>query len=262
MSSGFAAWLAHPVTLAIATVAVAALFVVIELLLRSLSQLGNVRFQGILEEHPELFDSDTTVHVSRLIDVLRWLQLGCLGLLWFLVFRFPGLRSWAAFAAAVVLPLLLVLVTRAVVRPLSEDAVTVLLGLVRPLAAPMVGAIVNAQPELPAPAAEDDEEESAPVRSNRLFVALWVVITAGLSVYAIINPGFTGLDALAADTEEDLTIEVSARQWAWDYTYVDYDLTIDSGNDLVVCHKAQDNTAAAGVQFCGGPDRGKGATHA
>ena len=161
MSSGFAAWLAHPVTLAIATVAVAALFVVIELLLRSLSQLGNVRFQGILEEHPGLFDSDTTVHVSRLIDVLRWLQLGCLGLLWFLVFRFPGLWSWTAFAAAAVLPLLLVLVTRAVVRPLSEDAVTVLLGLVRPLAAPMVGAIVNAQPELPAPAAEDDEEEAS-----------------------------------------------------------------------------------------------------
>lgn len=82
--------------------------------------------------------------------------------------------------------------------------------------------------------AADDEEESAPVRSNRLFVALWVLITAGLSVYAIINPGFTGLDALAADTEEDLTIEVTARQWAWDYTYVDYDLTIDSGNDLVL----------------------------
>jgi cytochrome c oxidase subunit 2 len=82
--------------------------------------------------------------------------------------------------------------------------------------------------------AEDDEEESAPVRSNRLFVALWVVITAGLSVYAIINPGFTGLDALAADTDEDLTIEVTARQWAWDYTYVEDDLTIDSGNDLVL----------------------------
>jgi len=160
MSSGFAAWLAHPVTLAFAAVAVAALFVVIELLLRSLSQLGNVRFQGILEEHPELFDSDTTVHVSRLIDVLRWLQLGCLGLLWFLISRFPGIGSWTAIAAAVILPLLLVLVARTV-RSLSEDAVTVLLGLVRPLVAPMVGAIVRAQPGLPPPAAEDDEEEAS-----------------------------------------------------------------------------------------------------
>jgi cytochrome c oxidase subunit 2 len=82
--------------------------------------------------------------------------------------------------------------------------------------------------------AADDEDESAPVRSNRLFVALWIVITAGLSVYVIINPGFTGLDALAADTEEDLTIEVIARQWGWDYTYVEDDLTIDSGGELVL----------------------------
>jgi len=160
MRSGIAGWLAHPVTLGFAAVAVGALFVVIELLLRSLSQLGNVRFQGILEEHPELFGRDTTVHVSRLIDVLRWLQLGCLGLLWFLVSRFPGIGSWTAFTAAVVLPVLLVLVARAV-RSLSEDAVTVLLGLVRPLAAPLVGAIVHAQPELPTPAAEDDEEEAS-----------------------------------------------------------------------------------------------------
>ncbi len=81
--------------------------------------------------------------------------------------------------------------------------------------------------------AADDDEESAPVRSNRLFVVLWIVITAGLSVYAIINPGFTGLDALAADTEEDLTIEVTARQWGWDYNYVEDDLTID-GDELVL----------------------------
>ena len=161
MSSGIAVWLAHPVTLGFAAAAVAALFVVTELLLRSLSQLGNVRFQGILEEHPGLFDSDTTVHVSRLIDVLRWLQLGCLGLLWFLVSRVPGIGSWTAFAAAVILPLLLVLVARAVVRTLSEDVVTVLLGLVRPLAAPIVAAMVHVQPELPPPAAEDDEEEAS-----------------------------------------------------------------------------------------------------
>ena len=98
MSSEFAAWLVHPVTLGLAAAAVAALFVVIELLLRSLSQLGNVRFQGILEEHPELFSSASTVHVSRLIDVLRWIQLGCLGLFWLLVFRFPGLEFGAAAA--------------------------------------------------------------------------------------------------------------------------------------------------------------------
>jgi len=161
MSSEFAAWLVHPVTLGLAAAAVAALFVVIELLLRSLSQLGNVRFQGILEEHPELFNSATTVHVSRLIDVLRWIQLGCLGLLWLVVFRFPGLESGAAAAVALALPIVLVVAARSVVRPLSEDTATVLLRSVRPLASPLVGLMVRVSPEASAPPAEDEEEEAS-----------------------------------------------------------------------------------------------------
>jgi len=161
MSSEFAAWLVHPVTLGLAAAAVAALFVVIELLLRSLSQLGNVRFQGILEEHPELFNSATTVHVSRLIDVLRWIQLGCLGLLWLVVFRFPGLESGAAAAVALALPIVLVVAARSVVRPLSEDTATVLLRSVRPLASPLVGLMVRVSPEVSAPPAEDEEEEAS-----------------------------------------------------------------------------------------------------
>ncbi|MBD3853849.1 MAG: hypothetical protein IFJ96_03635, partial [Acidobacteria bacterium] len=161
MSWGFTAWLVHPVTLAIAAVAVVTLFVVIELLLRSLSQLGNVRFQGILEEHPELFSSAATVHVSRLIDVLRWLQLGCLGLLWLVVFRFPGLGYGAATAIALMLPMLVVVAARFLVRPLSEDTATVLLRSVRPLASPLVGLIVRVSPESSAPPTEDEEEEAS-----------------------------------------------------------------------------------------------------
>ena len=161
MSSGFTAWLVHPVTLGLAAAAVAALFVVIELLLRSLSQLGNVPFQGILEEHPELFNSATTVHVSRLIDVLRWLQLGCLGLLWLVVSCFPGLESGAAAAVALALPIVLVVAARSVVRPLSEDTATVLLRSVRPLASPLVGLMVRVSPEASVPPAEDEEEEAS-----------------------------------------------------------------------------------------------------
>jgi CBS domain containing-hemolysin-like protein len=153
--------LVHPVTLGLAAAAVATLFVVIELLLRSLSQLGNVRFQGILEEHPELFSSASTVHVSRLIDVLRWIQLGCLGLFWLLVFRFPGLEFGAAAAVALALPIVLVVAVRSLVRPLSEDAATMLLRSVRPLASPLVRLIVRVSPESSAPPAEDEEEEAS-----------------------------------------------------------------------------------------------------
>ena len=160
MKQGIAAWIAHPVTLAIAGVAVSALFVVFELLLRSLTQLGNVRFQGILEQHPGLFGNGATIHVSRLVDVLRWLQLGCLGLLWLVVFRCPGIEASGALVLALVMPVALGFGARAVVRPLSEDTVTVLLRSVRPIAGPLVALAVRIRPAV-APPPEDEEEEAS-----------------------------------------------------------------------------------------------------
>jgi CBS domain containing-hemolysin-like protein len=160
VKEGLAAWIAHPVTLAIAGVAVSVLFVIIELLLRSLTQLGNVRFQGILEGHPGLFGAATPVHVSRLVDVLRWLQLGCLGLLWLVVFRYPGLELESAVILAVGVPVVLGVLARAAFRPLSEDTVTVLLRLVRPLTGPLVAVIVRIGPAV-GPPPEDEEEEAS-----------------------------------------------------------------------------------------------------
>jgi cytochrome c oxidase subunit 2 len=82
----------------------------------------------------------------------------------------------------------------------------------------------------------DDEEESAPVRSNRLFVNLWIGITAALAIYVIINPGFTGLAALAEDeaADADMTIEVTAQQWSWTYRYLEEDLEISRAEELVL----------------------------
>lgn len=80
----------------------------------------------------------------------------------------------------------------------------------------------------------DDQEEAAPVRGNRLFIAIWIAITAGLSIYVIINPGFTGIDALAANPNADMTIEVTAKQWSWDYTYVEEDLVLVGARELVL----------------------------
>jgi cytochrome c oxidase subunit II len=83
-------------------------------------------------------------------------------------------------------------------------------------------------------AAPDDTNESAPVRSNRIFVGLWVGITAALAVYVIINPGFTGLAALAEGRDAEMTIEVTAQQWNWNYRYVEEDLEIDRAEELVL----------------------------
>jgi cytochrome c oxidase subunit 2 len=83
-------------------------------------------------------------------------------------------------------------------------------------------------------AAPDDTDDSAPVRSNRLFVGLWIAITAVLAVYVIINPGFTGLAALADGRDAEMTIEVTAQQWNWTYRYVEEDLEIARAEELVL----------------------------
>jgi CBS domain containing-hemolysin-like protein len=160
MSTGLMAWLGHPVTLAIAGVAAAALFAIAELVLRSLPQFGNVRFQGILEGNPGLLGSTTGIHVSRLIDVMRWLQLVCFGVFGMVVISYPGLDDMARLAAAVALPLVLVAIVRLVFRPLSEDAVTRLLRLVGPVATPLVTMVVKLRPRAPV-VAEDEEEEAS-----------------------------------------------------------------------------------------------------
>ena len=136
MSAGLAAWLNHPVTVALVVTVVAILFAASELLLRSLAELGNVRFQGILEENPSLFRGRTGVQVSHIIDVGRWMQFALLGGLWLVVARFPGATGGEKLPLAVALPVVLIGAAHFVFRPLSEDMITVLLRFVGPLATP------------------------------------------------------------------------------------------------------------------------------
>jgi len=161
MSEGLATWLNHPVTVALVVTVVAVLFAASELLLRSLAELGNVRFQGILEEYPNLFGSGTGIQVSHIIDVGRWLQLALLGVLWLVIARFPGVAGGEKLAAAVVLPLVLIVAAHFIFRPLSEDMITVLLRFVGPLAKPLVSMLVRRGPSVAPPPPEDEEEEAS-----------------------------------------------------------------------------------------------------
>lgn len=160
MSEGLASWWNHPLTITLLVSMTAVLFTVSELLLRSLADLGNVRFQGLLEENPNLFRGRTGVQVSHIIDVGRWLQFALIGILWLLVARFPA-GDGGGKAAAVVLPLVLVAAAHFILRPLSEDMITVLLRLVAPFVAPMVSVLVSRGSSVAAPPAEDEEEEAS-----------------------------------------------------------------------------------------------------
>jgi len=159
MSAGLTAWLNHPVTVALVVTMLAILFAASELLLRSLAELGNVRFQGILEENPNLFGGRPGVQVSHIIDVGRWLQLSLLGVLWLSMARFPGAAAGDKLAVAIALPVVLIGAAHFVFRPLSEDMITVLLRFVGPLATPLVSVLVRRGPSVAAAPLEDDEEE-------------------------------------------------------------------------------------------------------
>ena len=98
-------WFGSPVTLVLAGVLVAGLFIVLELLAASLARLGNVRFQGILEDHPNILPSSVghDSHLSAITDILRWVEISSLGLLWLVIGRWPWSESWYRVAAAVLI---------------------------------------------------------------------------------------------------------------------------------------------------------------
>jgi CBS domain containing-hemolysin-like protein len=161
MNEVLTAWLNHPVTVTLVVTLVSILFAASELLLRSLAELGNVRFQGILEENPNLFGGRTGVQVSHIIDVGRWLQLVLFGVLWLAMARFPGVTAGERLIAGVALPVVLIGAAHFIFRPLSEDMITVLLRFVGPLAKPLVSVLVSRGPSVAAQPPEDEEEEAS-----------------------------------------------------------------------------------------------------
>ena len=170
MKATLAAWLVNPVTLVLAGAVVAGIFVVVEFLLSSLSRLGNVRFQGILEDHPKVLPPAVgrDIHLSKLSDILRWMEVACLGFLWLLIGQFPWAETWHRVAAAIVVTVMLVLVTRISGGSLGEDSVARLLRLISPVVGPSLRVLGgNGKAAQPAAPAEDEIYATAPRRRMR-----------------------------------------------------------------------------------------------
>jgi len=161
VTADIASWLFHPVTLTLVGVGLALLFAVVETLARSLVETGNVRFQGMLEDHERLLPvkGDSPLHVSRVVDVLRWLQVVSAGLLWLVIFQLPGVSAPTALLLCVVVPVLTISLSRAVIGTLGEDTMATLLRLLRPVASPLVVLLARLGPMRQVSATEDEEEE-------------------------------------------------------------------------------------------------------
>jgi CBS domain containing-hemolysin-like protein len=172
MNAHITSWLGHPVTLALAAVVLGLLLLLVEILLRSLAEMGNVRFQGMLEDNKKLLpvDGETLLHLSRLLDVLRWLELVCVGLLWLALSRLSSGDRVLAIVLAVAVPAVVVVISRALIGTVSEDMVATLLRLVRPLVWPPVAIIARLSPGPQEPVLEIDDDEEVSERELRAYL--------------------------------------------------------------------------------------------
>ncbi len=173
MEADLAEWLGHPVTLSLLSLAAALLLLTLESLLRNLAELGNVRFQGILDDHEKLLplEGGAAFHISRLLDVLRWLQVLTIGVLWLILVRMSWLSPPWTLALAVAVPVLVVVIARWLTAGAGEETMVVLLRLVRPLVWPMLRLVPQVRHALaPPPLATDDDEEEASEREIQAFL--------------------------------------------------------------------------------------------
>ena len=155
-------WVTHPVTLALIGGLIFGIMLLAEILQRRLSEFGNVRFQGLVEDHEDLLalGNQERVVLSPVLTALRWIQMICLVLVWTLVFFSTDFGVFRVFGAALAVLVAVALLAQWPFGGLSESGVARLLRLLKPLVAPIarfggLGASESLE------GAEEDEEEAS-----------------------------------------------------------------------------------------------------
>lgn len=163
MNGPVGSWLAHPVTLTLVLVGFALLVLTAEILIRRLAEFGNVRFQGLVDDHASLLSvngDDEPMHLAAVSIALRWLQMAGIGLFWLTLFGASDLGPWAAVAIAVAVPVAVALLAVWPFGGLGEEGAARLLRWVKPVVWPLAR-LSNATRRARAEVPEDDEEEAS-----------------------------------------------------------------------------------------------------
>ncbi|MCD4748290.1 MAG: hemolysin family protein [Thermoanaerobaculales bacterium] len=170
MTADLAGWLVHPVTLSLAGLMFGVLVLLTEILLRRLSYLGNVRFQGVVDDHEPLLalGEEEQVDLSNVVTALRWTQIVFLAFLWLLLFVFSDLPFVTAAAIAVAVPIVAAIVAQWPLGTVGEDGVARLLRVLKPVIVPFASLSRLGASQLSE--AADDDEEDASDREIRAFL--------------------------------------------------------------------------------------------
>jgi len=79
-------------------------------------------------------------------------------------------------------------------------------------------------------------EDAAPVRTNKIVVTTWLVVTSALAMYVLINPGFVGLAEIRGEPSSDYVISLQGQQFFWEVTYPNGATAVD---ELVIPAEAR-----------------------
>ena len=135
--SDFHAWLTHPVTIGLGLLILAFCLLLCEILLRRLSDLGSVRFQGLVEDHEQLhflLDSE----LANALAAIRWLQWILLALIWLVLETGLELRPLLSAAVLAAAMAVIVFSARFPLRFPGEDSVARILRGLRLLLRPLI----------------------------------------------------------------------------------------------------------------------------
>lgn len=76
--------------------------------------------------------------------------------------------------------------------------------------------------------------DADPVRHDPRFMWGWLVVSAGLAIFSVFNPGFKGLEELRAEPDADVVIGVTAEQWNWTFSFEEEGLILEDPEELVL----------------------------
>jgi len=68
-------------------------------------------------------------------------------------------------------------------------------------------------------------EDGPPIRGGRAVTGLWLAVTGALTLVVIINPGLSGLAAMAQSGDAELVVGVSAQRWSFAVSYPQHGVT-------------------------------------
>jgi cytochrome c oxidase subunit 2 len=71
----------------------------------------------------------------------------------------------------------------------------------------------------------DPAEDGPPLRGHRAVTVAWLVVTTALCLVVIVNPGITGLAAMAQSGDADLVVGIAAQRWSFSSSYPQHGVT-------------------------------------